>query len=458
MNLKRGFRIPILFILWLSLSAPSLSSSPAETAERRIVKMLRTTAIPGMSVTVIREGSVVFSKGFGNADLENKVKATPETRFRLASVSKLITAAAVARLVDSGKLDLDAPISKYVKDLPIDLGNATVRQLTGHLAGVRHYQRKDFFPSSIDNKNFATIESSLAIFKNDPLVAPPGTKYSYTTFGFTLLADIIAKASGKPFLEYVDKEVFSPLGILSGGPDAPSEVIPNRTSFYMNSAQNKILNAPFVNPSYKWAGGGLLMNSLDLARFGIAHVNSGFISKDVRDQMFVSQQTADGKETGVGITWRIAKGYFGNDIYHHEGSMHGARSALLIYPEKKLSVALLSNFSGTPRFAFQTAQLIAEPFLNESHPVSFDPTGRFEVEGTALRRPVKGLLTMKGSKGAYTGSFEFGSEKFEVIGAIGHPNGYYLVITHRIGGLDVVPVFKNGEKGTRYDLSFRKLS
>lgn len=444
-------------LLVLLTSGTILGQSPSQTATRRIEKMLDTTSVPGMSVTVMKDGKIVYSKGFGKANLEHDVPVTTDTRFRLASVSKLVTAAAVARLVDTGKLDLDVPISQYVKDIPDAIGVVTSRQLTGHLAGIRHYQTKDFVPVSIDNKNFTTVQKSLDIFKNDPLLSTPGTKYRYTTFGFTLLAAVVSGASGQPFLEYIEKEVFNPIGIKSGGPDSPFLVVPNRTSFYMNGPQNKTLNAPYVNPSYKWAGGGMLMSSTDLARFGNGHLKAGFIKETTLQNMFVSQKTSDGNETGVGITWRIAKGYFGNAIYHHEGSMHGTRSALLVYPEQGIVVAFMTNLSGTPGFGYQTAQLLAQPFLEKKSGKTFDPTGKFEVAGKALGRDVKGTLEVRSSKSGYSGAFVFGQGRLEVIDAIAHDNGYYLVVAHRTGGLDVVPVNEDGNNGSRFNFTFKKV-
>ncbi|MDH3492502.1 MAG: beta-lactamase family protein [Acidobacteriota bacterium] len=453
-------RIPktaLLALILILLFVPANASTPVEIAERRVRRMIETLSIPGLSVTVMKEGKVVWSKGFGKADLELEVPVSDKTRFRLASVSKVVTAAALARLVDSGKIDLDTPVSKYVDGLPEALGAVTSRQLAGHLAGVRHYQRKDFVPVSIDNNDYPTVLSSLSIFKDDPLLSEPGTSYQYTTFGFTLLAAVIQGASGKPFLECLSDEVFNPLGLESAGPDSPFPVTPNRTSFYMPGPNGSILNAAYVNPSYKWAGGGLLMTSADLAKFGSAHLKNGFIKPETLRMMFTTQKTSDGSETGVGITWRIAKGYFDNTIYHHEGSMHGSRSALLIYPEQGFSVAVMTNLTGTPRFAFETAQMIVQPFVDGGrNDSSIDPAGSFDVAGTIFGKAVTGTLEVRRSKEGYAGAFEFEGERMEVIGVIAHKRGYYLIVIHKTGGLDAVPVFRDGNNGPRYELKYEK--
>ncbi len=448
-----------MLVLFFVLSVPAFSQErePGSKTLERINAMIETTGIPGLSVTVMKNGNIVWTKGVGKSDLEKNVAVTPETRFRLASVSKIITAAALGRLVDDGKLDLDAPISSYVEQLPETLGGITARQLAGHLAGIRHYQRKDFDPVQIDNMNFPTMKSALAIFKDDPLVSAPGTAYNYSTFGFTLLAAVIQGASGRPFLEYMEEQVFEPLKLASAGPDSPSLVIADRTAFYMPGPENTVINASFVNPSYKWAGGGLLMNSQDLARFGNAHLRPGFLKDSVWKTMFISQKTANGRETGVGIAWRIDNGYFGNRIYHHEGSMNGARSALLIYPEHDLVVALLSNYSGTPGFAFETAQMIAEPFLDRGKGPEFNPAGKYEMNGTALGKDINGILEVKKTGSGYGGVFDFGNQRLTVVDAVSHPKGYLLVIIHKTGGLDAVPVLKGGSDGSNFNFKFKRI-
>jgi len=224
----------------------------------------------------------------------------------------------------------------------------------------------------------------------------------------------------------------------------------------MAGPRNTTLNAPFVNPSYKWAGGGMLMTSQDLARFGNAHLKAGFIKSQTLKEMFEPQKTSDGNETGVGITWRVAKGYLGNTIYHHEGSMHGTRSALLIYPEHGLSVAFMTNFSRTPNFAFETAQMIAQPFLPALRDGNFDPVGKFEVAGTALRREVAGTLEIRKTDDGIIGAFDFGNDRLEVIDVLPHPKGYLLVVVHPLVGLDVVPVFDDGNEGFKFNFTFKR--
>jgi len=213
-------------------------------------ELMEASRIPGLSVAVGIQGQIVWSEGFGYADLEAKTPVTRQTRFRLGSVSKPLTVAAVARLYQEGKLDLDAPIQRYVPAFPDKGAPLTTRQLTGHLGGIRHYQAKDYSNGrNIDFEHYKSILDSLKIFQDDPLIAPPGTRYHYSTFGFTLVSQVVESAAGQTFPEYMDKQIFEPLGMAHTVADRPELIIPNRTRFYENSGGN-LVNAPYVDSSY----------------------------------------------------------------------------------------------------------------------------------------------------------------------------------------------------------------
>lgn len=177
---------------------------------RNLVEDLMTQqGIPGLSVAVAVDGAVVWSEGFGFADLENRVPVSPKTRFRIGSVSKLLTAAAVARLYEQGYLDLDAPVQRYVPAFPKKDFEITTRQLAGHLAGVRHYKREEF----INRQRYNTVVESLNMFKDDPLLHQPGAKYLYSTYGYTLISAVIEGASKQDYPSYMLQHLFQPLNM-----------------------------------------------------------------------------------------------------------------------------------------------------------------------------------------------------------------------------------------------------
>lgn len=320
-----------------------------EKSRKIIAETMAKQNIPGLSIAVAVDGKIIWSEGFGFADLENQLRVTPQTRFRIASVSKPFTAAAMAKLYEQGKLDLDAPIQKYVPSFPRKEGDITARQLVGHLSGIRHYRRNpDEAKDEFFNRKeyYKSVTEGLKTFQDDPLDFQPGTKFGYSSFAYTLLSAVIEGASGQDFLTVMQKEIFDPLKMPSSSADDNRKIIPNRTRFYSLDTDKKLINAPYIDRSYSWAGGGFLSNSEDLVRFGSAHLQSGFLKEETLKEMFTSQKTSDGKETGTGFGWRINKDKEGRTYYFHPGENVGGRSYLLMYPEKKVVVAMLHNLTG----------------------------------------------------------------------------------------------------------------
>jgi serine beta-lactamase-like protein LACTB len=172
------------------LPRATVSDPAPETlaAARAFVDSLRVArSLPGMAVTVTRDGRVVLSEGFGLADREQDIPATPSTKFRVGSVSKLFTAVALMRLVEEGTVDLDAPLRRYIDPYPSQWPAITLRQLAGHVAGIRHYRGAEFFSRT----EYASLRDANAIFMADSLLFPPGSRYAYTSYGYNLLGAVL---------------------------------------------------------------------------------------------------------------------------------------------------------------------------------------------------------------------------------------------------------------------------
>ncbi len=340
----------------------------AATLSRQSLESLRQLAgIPGISAAVGIGDSIVWSEGFGHADAEARTPVTQRTRFRIASVSKVLTAAAVGRLHEQGVLDLDAPVNRYVPTWPVKDVTPTVRQLAGHLGGIRDYSKSDV-ENGIDAKRFASVREALAIFQDDPLIAAPGSVYKYSTFGYILLSAALESASGRGFLDMMEQEVFVPLNMRETIPKLPDRAIPAMTALYAVGEGGRAVRAVDVSPSYKWAAGGYVSTAEDLVRFGLAHLRSGFLKDATLSTLFTSQRTSEGQETGVGIGWMTARDPWNRRVLFHNGAQTGARSVLMLYPDAGLVVAILSNLTNTPQFIEGTAMGVAEPFLRPSDP------------------------------------------------------------------------------------------
>ncbi|MBX3277539.1 MAG: beta-lactamase family protein [Acidobacteria bacterium] len=311
--------------------------------------------MPGLSVAIGMNNRLVYSRGFGAADLEHNVAARPDTVYRTASIAKAMTATAVMQLVDAGRIDLDAPVNKYCLAFPEKQWPVTTRQLLGHLGGVRHYNTS---AEAAGTRHFTSIVESLTIFRQDPLLHEPGTKFNYTTYGYTVLGCAIEGASGMTYEDYMKARVFARAGMTNTGIDHFRLVIPNRASGYalvtqavhqqLPEVERKIFkpgdigNAALHDTSMKIPGGGLVSTAVDLVRFAAA-VNTGAIAGDKsRALMWTVQKTSDGKETGYGLGWGVS-GEGDRLLVSHSGGQAGTSTLLTLMPSKGSIIAVMCN-------------------------------------------------------------------------------------------------------------------
>ncbi len=234
-------------------------------------------------------------------------------------------------------------MQRYVPSFPQKQYPVTTRQLAGHLAGIRHYSDND--PISDCNKSFETVLEGLQIFQNDPLLFKPGTKHTYSSYGFNLIGAVIEGASGKDFLNYVRDAVLEPLGMRNTVADRNRSIIEGRTRFYERGADKQINNAPCIDSSYKWASGGMLSTAEDLAHLGSAFLRPGFLKRETLAVVFTPQRLALGEESPMheGLGWRIKKKEGGGRVFHHGGTIEGGRAFILLDEKSGVVVVLLSN-------------------------------------------------------------------------------------------------------------------
>ena len=317
------------------------SSAAAEA--RELVKVwLAEHDAPGLTIAVMVGGEIVWSQGFGMADLENRVPVRPHTKMRIGSVSKSLTSAAAGLLYEQGKLDLDAPVQKYVPSFPKKRYPITARQLGGHLAGIRGYLpgvQSEMF----NTRHYDLVLAGLELFQDDPLLFEPGEKYSYSSHGYNLLSAVVEGASGQDFLSYMQENVFDPLGMKDTSADHTDQVIPYRTRFYERNGAGVWENAPYADNSYKWAGGGFISTAGDLLRFGRGIISGGLLKPETVELLLTPQRTKDGKSTGYGIGWRSSEDGRGRRQVGHGGSSVGGKTRLVIYPDSQVILAVMIN-------------------------------------------------------------------------------------------------------------------
>ena len=345
-NFRINSKFQILFfcLLLTTCLAPSIraqENASQTTAETLIEAFQRHSQVPGVSASVAVKGEIVWSAGFGYADLEQEVPVRAGlTKFRIGSVSKPLTAAALGLLYDQGKINLDAPIQAYVPDFPEKEWPISLRQLAGHIAGIRHYRGPAEWLSA---RRYTNVAEGLEIFADDPLLFEPGERYSYSSYAWNLISAAVENVAEEDFLDYMEQEVFSPLGMTHTDADFTDSLVSHRTRFYTISGDGQLINAPFVDNSYKWAGGGFVATTDDLVRFGSAHLQAGFLSDTTLQTWLRSQATNDGTPTNYGIGWRSGSDAQGRPWYGHSGGSVGGITQLVVYPEQEVVVAILTN-------------------------------------------------------------------------------------------------------------------
>jgi serine beta-lactamase-like protein LACTB len=338
--------------------------APAVAFTRSLVAtVMQESGTPGMSVAVGIDGDIIWAEGFGFADLEQEVPVGEETRFRIGSVSKPVTAAAVGLLLEQGKLDLDAPVQRYVPSFPEKPWPISTRQAAGHLAGIRHYREGE----SLSSTYYPTVLEGLEIFQDEDLLFEPGTRWSYSSYGWNLVSAVVEGASGEEFLTYMQREVFDRLGMTHTSPDHNSRIVPHRTRFYVRTDDGQIENAPYVDNSYKWAGGGFLSTPSDLVRFGFAHFETDLRASTIAE-LWTPLETKDGESTGYGIGWFVVLEDGKVVVARHGGGSVGGGAGFVTYPQRRAVVAVTGNMTGAPTGGMLTGgmltHLILEAFLD----------------------------------------------------------------------------------------------
>jgi serine beta-lactamase-like protein LACTB, mitochondrial len=322
--------------------------------------------LPGLSVAVGAGGDLVWAEGFGWADLENRVPVAPDMRFRIGTASKALTSAAVGLLLEKGRLKLDDVIQTHVPAFPEKQWPVTLRQLMGHLAGVRN-DAGDEEPLSAHCER--TVQG-LQRFAERPLLFEPGTQYRYSSYGWILVSAAVEAAADEPFFTFMRKQIFEPLGMDDTKADSATEPIPDRATFYFPrfAADPRYGPQPPREVDYSCFAGSsaFLSTPSDLVRFVMA-INSGKLLQPATVQLLQTpQRLASGQETGYGLGWDLETVALAGEqtrVAGHDGElMDGMVASFWTFPEHGIVVSVTSNisFADTSAVALKIAQAFAE--------------------------------------------------------------------------------------------------
>lgn len=338
----RVLAVSLLIVTPLVARAQSRPLDPAavRSFEAFVERQMERDRMTGLSVAVL-EGGALWARGFGLAEVENSVPATEKSSYRMASVTKPMTAVAAMRLAELGGLDLDADVRRYVPYFP-DKGNIiTTRQLLSHLGGISHYRNYRVEGNIRDPK---TTRESIAIFEDFDLVNEPGTTYAYSSYGYNLAGAAIEGASGKSYGDVMRELVWKPAGMNDTRLDSPTDIIPHRVTGYRLDG-DELKRSDFVDISSRFAAGGTRSTVVDMVRFASALHDGKLLNARSLDQMWWPAQTSDGRWIDYGLGWSVHS-VNGHYQVAHSGSQQEARTLLVYLPGRDLAIAFASNFEG----------------------------------------------------------------------------------------------------------------
>lgn len=382
---------------------PSATSAKASIADKILDALVETNGVPGMAGAVTQDGALIWSGASGLSNVDRKTPVNGDTIFRLASVSKLIAATAAAQLYETGALDIDAPLQDFIPYMPEQWPAMTARQLAAHTSGIPHYQAVD---ETRGNIRYSSVEDAVGVFSDRSLLFAPGDAYNYSSYGYTLLSAAVEEAAGVPYLDYIKANVVKDLAI---GPDALAFGDPNASEVYAFADQTVVPAEPH-NYSYSWGGAGMSATAPALAMFGARVMSGDIVSPQTLDIMLEPSRLNNGDivsvgNYSVGFGWRLSRDSDGAFYAHHAGIAIGARSALAIYPEEKISATVLSNALWTAAIE-QTALTLALPFRVEEKEGAPCPDDAQRYSGDFAGDAVAGSVRFAVEDGVCVGTIE----------------------------------------------------
>jgi D-alanyl-D-alanine carboxypeptidase len=337
-----------LILLWLCLTCVSISAQtkPVVKVKNQTAKVdafvrqkMTANHIPGLSLAIVRDGKIILAKGYGMANLELSVSANEKTSFAIYSITKTFTGVATMMLVEEGKISLEDPISKYIKDLPVVWQPITVRQLLNHTSGI-----KDFAPILFESGDMTrdyTPAEVLKLVAAFPLEFPSGERWDYTNTGFYLLGMLIEKVSGKTYEQFLTERIFAPLEMRDTRLENLAEIIPNRANGY-TWQNNNFRNATRISPTLSFSVAGIVSTVLDLAKYDAALYTEKLLKKKTLQQMWTATKLNNGQIVEQGLGFGLTP-YQGHKRVGHSGGAAGFSTTITRLIDDKVTVIILTN-------------------------------------------------------------------------------------------------------------------
>ena len=352
----------------VALAAPSPKWAAAVDQGRQFARTgLAGQNLPGLSVAVGIGGDIVWAEGFGWADMEKRVPVAPGMRFRIGHTSKALTSAAVGLLLEKGGLHLEDEIQAYVPEFPAKRWPVTLRQVMGHVAGVRHYGSDEGPPTAHCERAIEGVKR----FADDPLLFEPDTQYGYSTFGWVLVSAAVEAAAKEPLSTFMTAQVFKPLGMTATTFESSSEPAADRVTFYQRrftgDGGEGAVPAATVDFSCFAGAAAILSTPSDLVRFGMAINGGKLLQPDTVNKLQAPQVLTSGKETEYGLGWMVEEVTLAGEptrmVHHASRSLRGGTTSFMTFPARGMVVAVTANIANgiTRDIALNIAQAFANP-------------------------------------------------------------------------------------------------
>lgn len=334
----------------LALITLTSVASPTNAIEPQLDRILtQATAAggkPGIAVAVQRGAQVIYSKGFGYADVEHRVPVTPDTVFPIGSITKTMTGLAVTQLLTEGKIDLDATAGKYVPGLPQPARDALVRHLLNHTSGIVNYTELPEFPRGAERP--VTREEVLGWFSAKPLQFKPGTRYNYTNSGTFLLGLIIEHVTGQSYEEYVRQHIFTPFGMQHTSLSDWRTLIDHRAHGYQRGKAG-VVNAPRYDPMIAFSAGAAMSTTGDMLKYRAGVFAGTSTSNAVRERLHQLDRLSDGTLVPYSLGCLVHLELDGHHRIMHSGDISGFSAHYSYYPDDDTTIVVLTNSdSGVP--------------------------------------------------------------------------------------------------------------
>lgn len=338
MNKLRIFSVLVIFLFSTSISYSQIK------VEKRLDQLFQTffnNEGVGCATLISQNGKIIYQKGFGNIDIELGIQAKPDNVFRIGSITKQFTAIVILQLYEQGKLDLKDEIQKYFPDFPNHEKAITIENLLTHTSGIKNITEIEGLDT---NQSAYSVKELIDLFKDKPLDFLPGEKYRYSNSGYILLGGIIEKISGQKYADYLQSNIFDKLGMTNSFYDNSSTIIKKRAKGYDLDSINHLVNASYLNTTFPYSAGGLVMTTGDYFKWHQAIWNFRLIKKETLQKALTPYKLNDGTFTEYGYGWALGD-FFGSQIISHGGSINGFQSKEMYLPKEDILVVVFSNGS-----------------------------------------------------------------------------------------------------------------